>query len=251
MHDFAITESSIVFVDAPLLFDLEGAMAGRSPFRWDPDHGTRIGVVPRAGGEAKWYEIEDSYVNHFWNAWDDRDRIVFSGSCSPGTGYSESKQSGDAGGADAMPGMPTRFVVNRSTGTATSETIDDLAGDFTHINEAYIGVRSRFHTMGAFSGKPDVIGHFDTLVQYDDVTGARTTWCDRPGNVIGDAIFAASPDASAENDGWMMCTVHDRATGATDVAVLDARDISAGPVARVHLPQRLPFGFHSAWFANE
>ncbi len=251
MHDFAITETSLVFVDAPLIFDLEGAMAGGSPFKWDHNHGTRIGVVPRDGGDATWHEVDAGYVNHFWNAWDDGDKIVFSGSCSPGTGYSESKQSGHEGGSDAMPGLPTRFTLDRVTGRATAEVINDMPGDFTHINDAYLGVKSRFHTMGAFSGNPDIIGHFDTLVQFDDVNGTHTSWCDRPGNVIGDAVFAAAPDGTEENDGWMVCTVHDRTSGATDVAVLDAHDIAAGPIARIHLPQRLPFGFHAAWFANE
>ena len=132
MHDFAITETSLIFVDAPLLFDLPGVMAGGPPFRWDPNHGTRVGVVPRSdiegqGTGVKWYEVEDGYVNHFWNAWDDGDRIVVSGSCSPGTGYSESQTSGTEGGADAAPGMPTRFVINTATGATSTETIDDLS----------------------------------------------------------------------------------------------------------------------------
>jgi carotenoid cleavage dioxygenase len=29
--------------------------------------------------------------------------------------------------------------------------------------------------------------------------------------------------------------------------VLDARDVAAGPVATVALPQRVPFGFHGNW----
>jgi carotenoid cleavage dioxygenase len=29
--------------------------------------------------------------------------------------------------------------------------------------------------------------------------------------------------------------------------VFDATDVAAGPVARVTLPQRVPFGFHASW----
>jgi carotenoid cleavage dioxygenase len=32
--------------------------------------------------------------------------------------------------------------------------------------------------------------------------------------------------------------------------VIDAPEASAGPVATVRLPQRDPFGFHAAWFAD-
>jgi len=246
MHDFAITEHHLVFVQSPLLFDLVGAMEGRSPFRWDPDHGTRVGVVPRDGVEARWFEIDDGYVNHFWNAWEEGDTITFSGSRSTGEGYTD----GQDGNADAEPGRPTRFTVDLKRGVATSEQIDDLGGDFPRINPAYTGVRSRFHTMGAFKGRPDVIGHFDTIVQYDDLLGVRRDWWAGPGMVVGEAVFAPDPDGVAENDGWLLCTVSDRASGATDLAVIDAHDVEAGPIARVHLPGRVPFGFHSCWFAR-
>ena len=250
MHDFAITESSVVVVDSPLLFDLPGVMAGGPPFRWDPEHGTRIGIMPRDGDTMRWFDVEEGYVNHFWNAWDNGDKIEFSGSRSPGTAYVESDSSGEAGGSDAAPGLPTRFVVDLTKGTAKSEQIDDLGGDFPHINDAYMGIRSRFHAMSAFNGTPDLIGHFDTVVVYDDLTGERSMWHAGNGTVVGDVIFAAAPHGTAENDGWLMCTVHDRATGATDLAIIDATEVAKGPIARVHMPQRLPFGFHAQWFPS-
>jgi carotenoid cleavage dioxygenase len=32
--------------------------------------------------------------------------------------------------------------------------------------------------------------------------------------------------------------------------LLDARDITGGPVARVVMPRRLPFGFHGNWMPD-
>ena len=31
----------------------------------------------------------------------------------------------------------------------------------------------------------------------------------------------------------------------------DARAIEEGPIARVQIPQRMPFGFHANWFASK
>ena len=42
---------------------------------------------------------------------------------------------------------------------------------------------------------------------------------------------------------------YDAASDRTDLCVLDARDVAAGPIARVRLTQRIPFGFHANWFA--
>jgi putative PIG3 family NAD(P)H quinone oxidoreductase len=39
----------------------------------------------------------------------------------------------------------------------------------------------------------------------------------------------------------------DLAAGSSSFVVLDARDLAAGPVATVALPQRVPFGFHGNW----
>jgi len=36
----------------------------------------------------------------------------------------------------------------------------------------------------------------------------------------------------------------------SDLLVLDATDVAAGPVAIARLPHRVPFGFHGNWRSN-
>jgi len=60
-------------------------------------------------------------------------------------------------------------------------------------------------------------------------------------------VFVPRAGASAEDDGWVMSYVYDAATDRSDVVVLDARDFGGDPVATVHLPVRVPFGFHGSW----
>jgi len=45
--------------------------------------------------------------------------------------------------------------------------------------------------------------------------------------------------------------VYRAATDTSDVVILDARAIDAAPVATVHLPRRVPAGFHGAWVPRE
>ena len=81
MHDFVITERHAVFLDSPIVFNMENL--GNGPMvSWRPENGTRIGVMPRMGSadDLTWYEIEPGHVQHFWNGWVDGDRIEFSGS---------------------------------------------------------------------------------------------------------------------------------------------------------------------------
>jgi carotenoid cleavage dioxygenase len=71
------------------------------------------------------------------------------------------------------------------------------------------------------------------------------------GVVGGEAAFAPDPDGEAEDDGWLLDIVHDRTTDRSELLIIDARAMDAPPVARVHLPRRVPFGFHGNWFAYD
>lgn len=252
MHDFVFTTDHVVFIDSPFAFDLEAAMRGEPMSEWRAENGTRVGVMDRDGDDVEWFEIENGWVNHFWNGWTEGNTITFSGSRLEKISYGfEEGGSVEEIEANSEAGRPARFVVDLDAGVVKWEQLDDMGGDFTRINDDYFGVRSRYHYMAAFGREEDRVGMFDTIVKYDDQTGAKTVWDAGEGAVTGEAVFAADPDGSAEDDGWLICCVHDQADEGADVVVLDARDITEGPVARVHLPRRVPFGFHANWFADE
>jgi len=251
MHDFVITEDHAVFLDSPIVFDLEHL--GEGPLtKWCPENGTRIGVMPRLGraDDMRWFEIEPGHVQHFWNGWVEGDRIVLSGSrlTHPDFGIDPNAPL-DESAASASPGCPTRFWVDLNAGEAGWEQFDDLGGDFCRINDEMNGGRSRYQYMSAFLDHDRSIGDFDAIVKYDDVTGERQVWSAGPSGHVGESVFAPDPDGSAEDDGWLVNAVYDSGTDRTDVCVLDARAVAAGPIARVHLPHRMPFGFHANWFA--
>jgi carotenoid cleavage dioxygenase len=67
------------------------------------------------------------------------------------------------------------------------------------------------------------------------------------GRSTGEAVFVPRQGGTAEDDGWLMSYVYDATTDRSHVVVLHAQDLAAGPVATVHLPQRVPFGFHGNW----
>ena len=41
------------------------------------------------------------------------------------------------------------------------------------------------------------------------------------------------------------------APNASNLVILAAQDFTAEPVARVHLPARIPLGFHGSWLADQ
>ncbi len=69
-----------------------------------------------------------------------------------------------------------------------------------------------------------------------------------------EAVFAPKLGAdrnSQEDDGYVITLVTDSNTWKSDCLVFDATDIEQGPIARVHMPHRVPYGFHAAWAAGE
>jgi carotenoid cleavage dioxygenase len=66
----------------------------------------------------------------------------------------------------------------------------------------------------------------------------------------GEAVFAPSSPEAAEDDGYVMAFVHNPDRGAADLVVLAAQDFTGEPVAAVHLPARVPLGFHGSWAAD-
>ena len=65
MHDFAIKERHVVFLDLPVVYDL--GLLSQQPFaaKWKPEYGARVGAMPRdASAPPRWFEVEPSRVPH-------------------------------------------------------------------------------------------------------------------------------------------------------------------------------------------
>ena len=64
---------------------------------------------------------------------------------------------------------------------------------------------------------------------------------------VGEAAFAADAggdrNEGAEDAGYLMAYIADPERGGSDLVVLSAQDFTGPPVARVHLPVRVPLGF--------
>ena len=67
------------------------------------------------------------------------------------------------------------------------------------------------------------------------------------GRFPGEFVFVPASVDAAEDEGWLIGLVVDSNQQTTDLAILDARAITGEPVATIHLPHRVPPGFHGNW----
>jgi carotenoid cleavage oxygenase len=239
IHDMSLTERFAVIYDLPVVFDVEMAMSGAGfPYRWENDYRARIGLLERDGGadDVHWFDVEPCYVFHPMNAYDDGDQVVLD--------VVRHQRMFDTQRLGPDEGPPTldRWTVDLTSGKVMEERIDDLGQEFPRVDERLVGRRYRFGYTGVF-----LEGH-EALVKQDLSRRTREV---RPlgagGGGASEMVFVpASPDA-AEDDGWLLSVVYDADRDTSDLFVLNAADFTGEPQAVVHLPQRVPFGFHGNW----
>jgi carotenoid cleavage dioxygenase len=246
MHDCAASENYTLFLDFPLTFDMERAMAGESPLGFEADHGARIGVLPRFGNDedVRWFEVQPGVVIHTANAWEEGEEIVLQASRS---NTSDIIGAGVANTADRseMMGRLHEWRINLDSGTVRERLLSDVPCDFTRINDDYAGVENRYVYAARFHPERDVT--FDALLKYDNREGRvelHEFGADRYG---GEAVFAPRPGSNGEDDGYLVAFVQDEGQGQSECIVVDAQDVGAGPAARILIPHRVPYGFHAGW----
>jgi carotenoid cleavage dioxygenase len=243
MHDFALTSHHVVFMDLPVVFDRERAQgAGAMPYHWSDSYGARLGVLRRDDphGTIRWFTVDPCYVFHTLNAHESGGSIVLTVVRYPELWRDNQKFD--------QPGTLWRWVVDPATGTVREEQIDDRDCEFPRIDDRLAGLDARYGHAITTSAEPDT-PHTGALLRYDLHTGNVAEHRFEPGQRPSEAAFAPADDRPG-GAGWLMTYVYDTDRDSSDLVILDAADPPAAPVATIHLPRRVPFGFHGNWLPD-
>ncbi len=287
MHDFSLTDKYVVIYDLPVTFDpvqalparmprwlsAPGRMAmqaligrvrvpspitammnrdpkhsDRMPYAWNANYPARIGVMPREGGndDVRWFQIEPCYVYHPLNAYsevvDGTERLVLDV-----VRYSRMFDRDRRGPGDTRPTLD-RWTINLATGAVSSERRDDRPQEFPRINEALFGARHRFGYAVGVDGGYLAGGASEmttALYKHDYATGSSTVAPLDRELMIGEMSFVPDPAAKSEDHGILIGYGYHRGRDEGQLVMLDAQTCES--VATVHLPQRVPIGFHGNW----
>jgi carotenoid cleavage dioxygenase-like enzyme len=241
IHSFAITENDAIFWELPVLFDLQAAIAGAvNPFKWDASYGARIGVMPLGGkaDQIRWVEIDPCYVFHEINAFRDGDEVVID------VCRHQDMFAGDELGD--KPHSINRWRVN-TAGESLSfrdEVVSDLQYELPTHDRRYTGRKHRYGWFMTTRDDPNTINLGGTG-RIDFETGESSVWDAGPTRHADEAFFV--PGGAGEGEGYLFSYVYDHARNASDLVILDATNVGAGPIAEIELPQRVPHGFHGVW----
>ena len=245
MHDFITTREHAIFMDLPVVFDLTKVAKGETPLVWDESYGARIGIMPRMGTNAdiRWFEIDPCYVFHPLNAFVDAGQVV----CDVGRHDYMWRDSMN----DFPPSYLYRWTFDLESGASTETQLDDVAHSFPRVDDRKVGLKNRYGwAIAAREESADRMDSNGVVVKYDLEHGRSEIHDFGPTGHPAEFVFAEASGSAGEDEGWAMGFVYDSSTDSSDLVILDASNVAAKPVARIHLPQRVPFGFHGSWIRS-
>jgi carotenoid cleavage dioxygenase len=138
-----------------------------------------------------------------------------------------------------------RWTVDTASGAVADDVVEaDRPGELPNRDPRKVGRANRYDYLVEVrgpSGAPD----FGGVIKRDHRTGRREIWAPHAAIHSGEWLFV--PTGRDEDAGYLLTFVYDDRTERSHLAVIDATDVARGPVARVALPQRVPYGFHGTW----
>ncbi|CAO1939655.1 unnamed protein product [Urochloa humidicola] len=245
LHDFAVTERHAIFPEMQIVMQPMGMVSGGAPVGSDPGKVPRIGVLPRYAAdesEMRWFEVPGFNAMHAVNAWEEAggDELVLVAPNILSVEHALERM-------ELVHACVEKVRVDLRTGAVSRTPLSAGNLDFGVIHPGYVGRRNRYGYFGVGDPMPKIggVAKLDMeLAGTGDCTVARRDF--GPGCFAGEPFFV--PDDvegdGNEDDGYVVCYVHDERSGENRFVVMDARSPTLEIVAEVDLPARVPYGFH-------
>ena len=251
-HDFAMTDNYAVFFLCPAVFTsplgfLFGFNSIVDAMEFDASMPTKIVVISLDDLKVvRKFETDSFFAFHFSNAYEEGDEIVADVCRTDRMGSMDAMRDmfADTEAEDDASACFYRFRLNLASGKVDGYRHEGVpGGDFPMWDQRRTGLKNDHAYLASFleNGTPY---SFNALQKVDLATGQGKFYDFGPGRFTSEALFVPrSPEALADDDGWLISVVFNANTGTSEVALVDAQTMGR-EVATVTLHNHIPFGFH-------
>jgi all-trans-8'-apo-beta-carotenal 15,15'-oxygenase len=247
LHDFAYTPNYRIFSQNPVQFQplpfLMGLRTAGACLDLKPNTPTKI-LLFDLDGKLNTFDTDPCFIFHHCNAYEQGDTIILDSICYED--YPKLEINSDYKEIDfdkVIPGQLCRFQIDLRSRTVERQVLVERSCEFPAINPQYVGQPYRYAYIGAIA-QPQGNAPLQAIMKIDLQTGKQESHSFAPRGFISEPVFIPRPGAVAEDDGWLVLVVFNAATKCSDIAILDAQNITAAPVATLYLNHHIPYGLH-------
>ena len=249
-HDFQRTENYVLFLDLPIVFSTWKAIQGDFPYEWLGDkYNARIGVWSRKNPESeiRWFEIQTCFCFHTCNAFEEADGTIK-------LQLSRFRQLWMRSPYDINePSQLYEYHIHPQKGILSERALDDLRIDFGFVDFRIAGTKHRTSYFSSLSPTgPEITDpvRFSGVVSYD-TKGVCTGTYEYPEEMdCGEFSFVPLSEDAPEGVGHLMGFVYNKREDKSTLDIFNAEELAQGPIARIHIQNRVPFGFHGTFVPN-
>ncbi|NEP20120.1 MAG: Apocarotenoid-15,15'-oxygenase, partial [Leptolyngbya sp. SIO4C1] len=252
LHDFAITPNYCLFFQNPVSFNpvpyAIGLKGAAECISFNPKQPTQAILIPRNGKDpVQFIEAPPSFVFHHANAFEADGKVYLDSICYREFPTLKGGEDYRQVNFDAVPeGQLWRFELDLAQGKATETCLIERCCEFPVLHPDRVGRPYRYLYMGA-ALRSRGNAPLQALLKRDLETGADQLWTLGARGFMGEPNFVPHPQGQAEDDGWVLMLLYDAAEQRSELAILAAKDITAGPIARLKLKHHVPYGLHGSF----
>lgn len=255
IHDLGITEKYAIVIDCPVLVGIQNYTTEGSLWKFDPSHGSRIGIFPKDGEDGKvspkWFQIDTCWIFHLANAWEEDNNVVMVVVRWDHIDMSGHGKKDDFLSSNKITLHEYRFDMDSGTVVEKSLASGFKSLEFPVVNQNLVGRKTRFTwAVGNHEGEP----MFHRIFKFDlsdlSTSEPQSYACRSDGKKLtsGEACFVSK--GSAEDQGYLITFVVDPDGKApSSFLVLNSENLEA--ICVIDLPARIPMGFHGLWVSEK
>lgn len=238
MHSFSLAGRYVVLVDYPFRAEDPKALATGfiDAFSWEDNAQSKVYIIDKVSGQFWTYTADPFFSFHHINGFEKDGKIFVDLIGYPNADiiYKVNKFPF----IDHPDNTVLRLEINPSDEHVKVHTLSTERIEFPRLNESVIGKDYQYfyavHIRNGHNG----------IIKYNH-HGKHAYWFEE-GSYANEPLFIPHPKAKAEDDGVILSVINILNAQRSYLLILDARTFNE--LARVDVPQFIPFGFHGQFF---
>jgi all-trans-8'-apo-beta-carotenal 15,15'-oxygenase len=247
LHDFVWTPSHRIFCQNPIGLNPFPFLLGLQPV------GTCLYLDPKS--PAKLLIFDDSYtlhtleteagfVFHHANGYESGEELIFDSVVYDSFPTLDPDMDFRDVNFDQVPaGKLFRFRVNLSRRQVQRHPLLQRTVEFPAIHPRLVGHAHQWVYLGT-THQPTGNAPLQAILKFNVTTGAQEIFSFGPRGYVGEPEFIPYPDATEEDQGWLLTLVFDASRRRSFLAIFAADRLAEGPLAKLHLQHHVPYLLH-------